>query len=103
MAIFIGEGGFNPLKLTPMEQIMKVIFLISCAGLIVGWKCEGAGGAITTLAMLAFFVLEFSITGRFPPGWAFEVIALPGLFFILAVLTRDGAATTMSSSSRNGV
>ncbi len=99
VAIFVGEGGFDPLKLTLIEQIMKVIFLLSCTGLIVGWIWEGTGGAISTLAMLAFFLMEFIVNHRFPPGWAFEAIALPGLFFILAALTRRTSDKAASDES----
>jgi hypothetical protein len=88
LVIYIGEGAFNPFRLSITEMILVVLFWISCAGLVVGWKWEGIGGAVSTLSLLAFFFVEYIQSGNFPRGWAFEIIALPGICFLLASLLR---------------
>ena len=82
LAIFIGEGGFNPFKLTAQEASMMVCFWGSCIGLGLAWKWEGIGGTISVSFMAIFFALEFAFSGHFPRGWAFEVIAFPGILFL---------------------
>jgi hypothetical protein len=89
LAIFIGEGGFSPFRLSSNEMILTALFWISCAGLVVGWKWEGIGGAIATLSMLAFFFVTYAQSGNFPGGWAFEIISLPGICFLLAALLKN--------------
>ena len=102
IAFYIGEGGFNPFNLASTRIILMFLFWLSCAGLVVGWISEGVGGAISTLAMLAFFIAEFLIRGSFPRSWAFEVIALPGVFFLLAALLKNGGPPEKKAEERAG-
>lgn len=81
LLIFVGEG-FNPLRLTAHEAVLMVCFWTAIAGLLVAWKREGLGGTLTVGGMLLFYGFHRLTSGVFPRGWAFVVIALPGLFFL---------------------
>jgi hypothetical protein len=84
MVIFIGEGGFNLLKLTASEGLMITLIWLSCAGLAIGWKWPGLGGLISIGSLLVFYFVELAITGNFPKGYVYRVIALPGIFYLLS-------------------
>jgi hypothetical protein len=84
VVIFIGDGGFNPLKLKPVEAIQMTLFLATCAGLIIAWRWPFIGGAIATSAILLFFAVEFAMTGGFPKGVIFLLMLFPCAFFMLS-------------------
>jgi len=77
----IGEGlgadaqSSNP---TPRELIELFLLLISCVGLLAGWRWEGLGGGIVVACMLAFLTLV-----RGFPLWATLAILAPGILFLL--------------------
>jgi hypothetical protein len=37
---FIGEGGFNPLKLTPVNGTQMVFLFTACIGMMMAWCWE---------------------------------------------------------------
>jgi hypothetical protein len=84
-AFFIGEGGFNPLKATMRESLLMVAFVITCAGLLLAWRFELTGALMTIGGMMLFYLIEFIATGRLLMGWAFPLIALPGLLHLFCV------------------
>ena len=86
LAIFVGEGGFNPLRLRPSESVQMALFLTAGAGLLVAWRREGLGGAMTLAALLLFYLNESWLTGRFPRGWAFAVLAVPATLSLIAAV-----------------
>jgi len=86
--IFLGEGGFNPLKLTAVEEIQMALLLTTCIGLVVAWRWQVLGGAIATGGLLLFLAVEFGVNGRFPKGLVFYLMLLPGLLFLLSGLVR---------------
>ncbi len=81
--IYIGER-FNPLKLTAVEAVQLTFFWTTCIGMLVAWRWELTGGLVATGAMALFYILEYAITGGFPRGWAFRLLLLPGILFILS-------------------
>jgi hypothetical protein len=82
LAIYIGEGGFNPMKLTGSEAVMMVFFWVCVIGLVVAWKWPLVGGFISVGGMVLFIIGEVIITGHPPRGLAFETMMIPGLLFI---------------------
>ena len=88
LVIFIGEGGFNPLKLTPIEAIQMLLFLTTCVGLVIGWRWPFLGGLISTGGMLVFSAVEFSKAGKLPKGFVFILMLLTGILFLLSGFIR---------------
>jgi hypothetical protein len=86
--IFLGEGGFNPLKLTAVEAILMTLFLTACSGLVVAWRWPVIGGAVATGGMLLFLAVEFGVKGGFPNGLFIYLMLLAGL-----LLLRSGLVT----------
>jgi hypothetical protein len=78
LVILIGEGGFNPLKLRPVEAVQMTLFLTTCVGLVIAWRWPFVGGAISTGGVLLFFAVEFAVTGGFPKGLVFPPDAVAG-------------------------
>jgi hypothetical protein len=88
LLVFIGEAGFNPLKLRPTEAIQMFLFLTNCIGLLIAWRWPFIGGAISTGGMLLFFAVEFTVTGGIPKGLVFHLMLLPGILFMLSHFIR---------------
>ena len=69
----------------------------TCVGMILAWRWEGVGGAITVGSFLAFYAALRVMDGRFPRGPYFALVAAPGMFFlsswaITAARKKTGAA-----------
>jgi hypothetical protein len=54
-------------------------------GLILAWRWEGLGGNITVAGFAAFY-LTWWLSGRFPSGPFFALIAAPGFLFLVCWL-----------------
>jgi hypothetical protein len=50
--------------------------------MLLGWRWETLGGAVTVLSLLAFYKVMYAASGRFPEGIWFALFALPGLLFL---------------------
>jgi hypothetical protein len=83
IVIFVGQG-FNPLRLTRTEAVQMVFFGTTCAGMLIGWRWEVLGGALATMGIALFFATEYSLTGRFPHGFMFHLMLLPGVLFLVS-------------------
>ena len=83
-AFMFGSSGIHLIQLNQQETALMAPFLIAALGLFVGLRKEVLGGVITIAAMLCFYWVHHYISGSFPRGWAFAVIALPGVCFIAA-------------------
>jgi hypothetical protein len=83
LVIYIGEGGFNPLRLTPVEAIQKTLFFTTCIGLTIAWRWPLIGGAISTGGILLFLTVEVAVTGRLP-GLVFHLMLLSAVLFLLS-------------------
>ena len=89
----VGEG-FHPTRLQLPELILFVPLFLAWLGFWLGWRWEGLGGTLIVVGMAGFYLTHFALTGfgRFPRGWGFPVIAVPGLLFLLCwFLRRKGA------------
>jgi hypothetical protein len=82
LLFLIGEGGFNPFAMTADEAVLMVLFWAAIAGLVIGWWSERIGGLLTVGSIVLFYVVHRLVGGSFPKGWAFALIALPGVLFL---------------------
>lgn len=86
LLMFIGSGlveGFNPAQLAYRDWIGLFFFPFAvCLGMIVAWRWEGLGGVITVGSLLAFYVALRVMSGRFPDGPYFALVAAPGVLFL---------------------
>lgn len=100
----VGEG-FHPTKLQLPELILFVPLFIAWLGLWLGWRSEGLGGTLILVGIASFYLTHFALTGfgRFPRGWAFPAIAVPGLLFLLCWFLRRKRAGPEYLSSLNEV
>ncbi len=93
---FIGEGfGSEALKASEWAGLIFFPFGV-CAGMIIAWRKEAAGGAVTVLSMIAFYILNYLTSGRFPSGWAWLAFSAPGFLFVLSwcLSPRDASSGT---------
>lgn len=90
LLMFVGSAlaeGFNPAQLAPRDMVGFLFFpLGTCLGIIVAWRWEGPGGAITIGSLLAFYVALRLMDGRFPRGPYFALVAAPGFLFLVCWL-----------------
>ena len=84
LLFLIGEG-FHPSRLKPSEWTLMVPFFVTWLGLCLGWRWEGLGGLLVVAGMGSFYFIHFAQTGfgRFPNGFAFPLLAAPGILFLL--------------------
>jgi hypothetical protein len=90
VVFLVGTGGFNPLRLSPREMVLMTLFWVAILGLLVGWRREALGGALTVGSMFLFALLEWLRSGDLLRLWAFALIALPGLFFLCCAARGSG-------------
>jgi hypothetical protein len=86
LLIFVGEG-FNPLDLKGVEVVQMIFFWTACIGMVLAWRWQVIGGAISLGAMMLFITVEFVVTGRLPGGF-FYLMLLPGLLFWMDAFLR---------------
>ncbi len=85
--IFIVGETINPTgpAPTPSEWVGLSLFPGGVSlGLLLAWRYERGGGLLSLLSMGVFYVWSYTRSGRWPGGPYFLLVALPGLFFILA-------------------
>ena len=81
-----GAGGAGSFP-TAIEAVGLLLFPIGvAAGMVLAWRYEGIGGAISTMSLLAFYVWLTIVGGRFPHGQYFALLAAPGLLFLVCWL-----------------
>ena len=93
LAFIVGE---RSLPSNTREWIGFVFFPFGISvGMLLAWRNERAGGAVTVASLVVFYLVERAMTGAFPPGWAWLIFAAPGFLFLLAALLarRSNAAT----------
>jgi hypothetical protein len=84
VAFLVGEG-LNPAALRFNEAMLFCCFpLAVLVGLGLAWKWPRMGGTLAVVGIFAFYALHYASSGRFPSGFAFILIALPGALFILS-------------------
>ncbi len=93
VVIFVGEGGVNPLALTPVEAAMLLCMAGAVAGLALGWRRPLLGGALALLAMTLFFAIDWLARGSLPRGIYFQLMWAAGLGFLVDGLLQRRAAS----------
>jgi hypothetical protein len=84
MLFLFGEGMPNIFKLKPTEMYMFFALFVLLAGLLAGWKCELTGGLLSTGGVLAFYIINFIGSGRFPSDWVFPLFFIPGILYLVS-------------------
>lgn len=84
LAFLQGEGR-NLMEIKPMELAAFMCFPVGVtAGNLLGWWSEKWGGLVGVASLGAFYALHFSVRGTLPGGFAFLVLALPSVIFLIA-------------------
>ncbi len=95
LLFFFGEK-MNFGQLPPSEIVGLLFFPVGITvGMLLGWRWETLGGAVTVLSLLAFYKVMYAASGRFPEGIWFALFALPGLFFLYCGLSRRQSTRTI--------
>jgi hypothetical protein len=95
LVMFIGvtlDGGFHPLKLKGVEPIQMVFFWTACIGMVIAWRWQVLGGALSLGAMILFFAVEFAVNGGLPRGLVLYLMLLPGVLFLVDGFIRQRVA-----------
>ncbi len=87
--IFAMGEGMRPTLLSRSETLMFFALFVALAGIVIAWRHEGLGGAMSVAGMLAFYLLNFAVTRHWPRGLFFPLLFVPGLLF-LACWWRSG-------------
>ncbi|NJN65296.1 MAG: hypothetical protein HC884_00580 [Chloroflexaceae bacterium] len=83
LLLFLVGEGFNPTETTPAEWVGLSLFPAGMSlGMVLAWRWEGVGGALTVGSLLAFYGYEWLLSGSFPRGWGFVGLAAPGALFL---------------------
>ena len=87
LLFFVGER-FEISRVAAREWVGLLLFPLGVVvGFAVAWWKEGLGGAISIACVLGFYlVYGLVLNGRLNQGWAFFVLASPGLLFLLSGL-----------------
>ncbi|MGB8266460.1 MAG: hypothetical protein WCE44_09080 [Candidatus Velthaea sp.] len=85
LSFAIGGGSFSQLsRFTASELVLFAFFPLGvCLGMVVAWRWEGVGAAITIASLGAFYAAHRLLSPGFPRGFAFVALAAPGLLFLL--------------------
>jgi hypothetical protein len=74
-----------PLPTAARDLIGLTLFPFGVSlGMILAWRWEALGGAITVGSLLAFYALLGFTDGRFPRGPYFALVAAPGALFLVS-------------------
>jgi hypothetical protein len=84
LLMFAFGEGLHLSRFTARELLMFLFFPLGfCVGMVVAWWREGLGGGITFASLAAFYLVDLFSSGSFPRGYAFVVLAVPGILFLL--------------------
>ena len=80
---FIGEG-VDYRTIDAKEWIGILFFPLGVfIGLVLAWREEGLGGAISIISISAFYIIYgLLLNGKFWQGWAFLPFLVPGILFL---------------------
>lgn len=86
LSFMIGEGGFNPRLLSPLEALQMALFVSACLAMLIAWQWELWGGLLSLAAMVGFMAVELAVNGGLPRGATFYLMFLPGICYVLCGL-----------------
>ena len=93
LLLFIFGEDFDWSKISAKEFVGLLFFPVGLIiGLILAWRRELLGGAISAGSVLALYVIYgWFLNGSLGQGWWFIVFAIPGvLFFAYGILSMNG-------------
>ena len=81
---FVGEG-IDFSNVAAAEYVGLLFFPLGVMiGLVLAWREEFAGGAVTVISIAAFYIIYGAIlSGKLWQGWAFLPFLIPGFLFML--------------------
>lgn len=98
--IFVGEGIDSEL-LTSKESVLLVAMFVSVAGLLLltvppyhQHRRLLIGAILNISGVTAFYILNRDFSGRWPGGWVFPLMAVPGLIELICATCSTSRATT---------
>jgi len=102
LLLAVGEG-FHPTRFRLPELILFVPLFVAWLGLLLGWRWEGLGGTLIVVGIEGFYLTHFALTGfgRFPRGWAFPALAVPGFLFLLCWFLQRNRSSTCPASTQS--
>ena len=56
--------------------------------MMVAWRWQVIGGALSLGGMILFFAIEYAVRGGLPKGLILPLMLLPGVLFLLSSLIR---------------
>lgn len=77
--------------LGPRPRVQLALLVTSVVAVLIGWRQERLGGAISVLALIGFLILEGTALGRLPTMWPVYALMLPGLLLLAAARRAKGA------------
>jgi hypothetical protein len=80
LIFWIAEGELGLVFRSSMMQCL----VVAVVGLGLGWKWEAVGGGLSLAGVAGFYALNFAQTGRFPGGWVFPLMFVPGILYLIA-------------------
>jgi hypothetical protein len=81
--LFMGEA-LHPAEISFNEWAGLLFFPIGVTiGMIIAWRKEALGSAVTLLSLLAFYLVYGYIFRNHIGGWLFIAFASPGFLFLL--------------------
>lgn len=85
IVLFYTLEGFDPAGKTLNDWIGLAFFPFGVVlGLVIGWRNEILGGAITTASLAGFYLIHgLILNGTFPKGLAFLLFSFPGICFLM--------------------
>jgi len=89
---FLAGEEFHPAQLSASEWASLIFFPTGVTfGLVLAWRWEALGGAITVASLAAFYAVNGFLGHVMPLGWVFVALVFPGFLFLLsAALRRQG-------------
>lgn len=100
IVLFLVGEGLPPLDMPLSDWFGLMLFPVGVGlGMLIGWRNELIGGAITLLSLLAFYLIYgLWLNGRLPDGWAFLAFSAPGIgFYLLGILDRKKVEPSATS------
>lgn len=77
----------NLSRFTGRELALSCFFPFGvCLGMVLAWRWEGLGGAITVASLAGFYLVHRLTSSGFPRGFALVALASPGFLFLLCWL-----------------
>jgi hypothetical protein len=81
LVLFMTEGPPPFTRLSPSAQLEFASLGVVLVGYALGWRHPAAGGVACLLGITSVHLIELVANDKFA-GWAFNVLAVPGLLYL---------------------